>query len=202
MNYNGSAMIAMTGDGCVGIAADRRLGKNLTTLSTDCVKIFEMQAGCLVGFTGLYTDILSLQQKLQYRLQLYQLQEERDMTPAVLSHLLSTLLYEKRFGPYYMEPIIAGLDLETQQPFLSSMDLIGATMQAHDFCVAGNCTANLYGLAESLYRPGLAPDELAEVLGQALLASVDRDALTGWGGVVHIVTKEGITTRELKGRQD
>jgi 20S proteasome subunit beta 3 len=31
---------------------------------------------------------------------------------------------------------------------------------------------------------------------------VDRDAITGWGGVVHIITKEGVTTRELKGRQD
>jgi 20S proteasome subunit beta 3 len=31
---------------------------------------------------------------------------------------------------------------------------------------------------------------------------VDRDALSGWGGVVYIVTAEGVTTTELKGRQD
>jgi 20S proteasome subunit beta 3 len=202
MNYNGSAMIAMMGDGCVGIAADRRLGKNLTTISTDCTKIHEMQAGCMVGFTGLYTDILTLHQQLQYRINLYQLQEERDMKPSTLSHLISTMLYEKRFGPYYMEPIIAGIDMETNQPYLSNMDLIGATMTSRDFCVAGSCTANLYGMAESFFRPNLPPDELFEVLAQSLLSSVERDALTGWGGVVHIITKDGIVTRELKGRQD
>ena len=31
------------------------------------------------------------------------------------------------------------------------------------------------------------PDQLFEVLAQCLLASVDRDAMSGWGGVVHIM---------------
>ena len=123
------------------------------------------------------------------------------MSPKVITHLLSTLLYEKRFGPYYMEPVIAGLD-DKNQPFLGSMDLIGATMMTRDFVVAGNCTGNLYGMAESLYRPDLNPDELFETIAQCLLSSVDRDALTGWGGVVHIITPDGVTTKELKGRQD
>jgi 20S proteasome subunit beta 3 len=202
MNYNGSAMIAMVGKDCVGIAADRRLGKQLTTISCDCPKIYEIQPSCMIGMTGLYTDVMTLQQMLQYRIELYNLQEERNMTPKVLSHLLSFLLYEKRFGPYYMEPIIAGIDTTTNTPFLSSMDLIGATMTSNDFCVAGSCSANLHGMAESFYTPNLSADELKEVLGQCLLSSVDRDAITGWGGVVHIITKEGITTHELKGRQD
>lgn len=57
-------------------------------------------------------------------------------------------------------------------------------------------------MCESLYKPDLEPEELFETLAQALLASVDRDALSGWGGVVHIITKEGVMTKELKGRQD
>jgi 20S proteasome subunit beta 3 len=39
-------------------------------------------------------------------------------------------------------------------------------------------------------------------LSQALLASVDRDALSGWGAMVHIVTKDGVISRELKARMD
>jgi len=45
-------------------------------------------------------------------------------------------------------------------------------------------------------------DELFEVLSQCLLAAVDRDALSGWGAVVHIITPEGVLTRHLKCRQD
>lgn len=201
MDYNGSAIIAMAGKDCVGIAADRNLGQNLTTIAADFTKIYTLQPKLMVGFSGLATDVQTVKQELEYRISLYNLREERNMAPKVLTHLLSTMLYEKRFGPYYMEPVIAGLD-ENNKPFLATMDLIGAMSTTADFCVGGNCTGNLYGMAESLWRPDLGPDELFETLAQSLLSSVDRDAITGHGGVVHIITKDGVTTKELKGRQD
>jgi len=57
-------------------------------------------------------------------------------------------------------------------------------------------------MAESLYRPDMDPEELFEVTSQALLSAVDRDALSGWGAVVHLITPEGVTTRRLKARMD
>jgi 20S proteasome subunit beta 3 len=132
---------------------------------------------------------------------LYKLREEREMPPEVVNNLLSTLLYEKRFGPYFVEPIVAGLD-EDNKPFLSCMDLIGSSVHANDFVVSGTCTGNMHGMCEALYQPEMNPDELFEVLAQSLLSSVDRDAMSGWGGVVHIITKDGVMTKELKGRMD
>jgi len=61
---------------------------------------------------------------------------------------------------------------------------------------------NLHGMCETSYRPGLEAGELFETISQALLAGVDRDALSGWGTIVHVITKDGVTTRELKGRID
>ena len=46
-------------------------------------------------------------------------------TLSIFPALLSTILYEKRFGPYFCEPVVAGL-LDDNTPFLSGMDLIGA----------------------------------------------------------------------------
>jgi len=202
MSYNGSAMIAMAGDGCVGIAADRRLGVQLQTVSTDFTKLFDLGPKLYVGLAGLATDVQTVSNLLRFRKGLYELKEERDMSPPVLAHMLSALLYEKRFGPYFCEPIVAGLDDKTNRPFLAGMDLIGAAVNEHDFVVSGTCTGNLYGMCESLYRPNMKPDQLFETLAQALLSAVDRDAMSGWGGVVHIITPDGVTTKELKGRQD
>ena len=39
--------------------------------------------------------------------------------------MLGQLLYEKRFGPYFVEPVVAGLDADGT-PFVTAMDLIGA----------------------------------------------------------------------------
>jgi 20S proteasome subunit beta 3 len=201
LEYNGAAMIAMAGKDCVGIATDTRLGQNFSTIACDFNKVFRMTPKLYVGLAGLATDVQTLKNLLEFRMNLYELKEERTMSPAVFAHLLSTLLYEKRFGPYFVEPIVAGLDADNK-PFLASMDLIGAPVQEDDFVVSGTCTGNLFGMCESLFRPNMDADELFETLAQALLASVDRDAYSGWGGVVHIITKDGVTTKQLKCRQD
>ena len=70
--------------------------------------------------------------------------------------------------------------------------------------MSGMCTDNLYGkgMCETLYRPGFGPDELFETISQALFAGVDRDALSGWGVIVHVIAKDSVTRRDLKGGMD
>eukprot|EP00559_Dactyliosolen_fragilissimus_P003565 CAMPEP_0184864152 /NCGR_PEP_ID=MMETSP0580-20130426/14036_1 /TAXON_ID=1118495 /ORGANISM="Dactyliosolen fragilissimus" /LENGTH=191 /DNA_ID=CAMNT_0027362835 /DNA_START=146 /DNA_END=721 /DNA_ORIENTATION=- len=191
----------MTGKECVAIASDTRLGAQAQTVSCDFRKVFKIDDKLFVGLAGLATDVTTLENTLKFRRSLYELREERSMTPKVFSNVLSNLLYEKRFGPYFIEPIVAGLD-DTNKPFLSGMDLIGAPVYTDDFVVSGTATANMYGMCETLYQKDMEPEELFETISQALLASVDRDALSGWGAEVHIITKEGVTSRQLKGRMD
>ena len=201
MSYNGAAIIGMSGKDCVGIAADRRLGIQGQTLATDFQKVFPLADKVYVGLGGLATDVQTLHQLLKFRIGLYELREERQMSPQVLAHTLSATLYEKRFGPYFVEPVVVGLD-EKGQPYLSTSDLIGATATADDFCVSGTCTENLHGMCESLYRKDMDPEQLFETLAQCVMSSTDRDALSGNGCIVHVITKDGVMTREVKGRQD
>lgn len=103
------------------------------------------------------------------------------MKPEILSSLLSTLLYEKRFftfilfqhpfftffrfrfAPWFCEPIIAGLKSDNT-PFLSGMDLIGAPVFSDTFVVSGTCTQNLHGTCEALYRPNLVGSKIFYLL--------------------------------------
>ena len=60
-----------------------------------------------------------------------------------------------RFGPYFVEPVIAGLDPKTSEPFIASLDLIGCPMVTEDFVVSGTCSEQMYGMCETLFRPDL-----------------------------------------------
>lgn len=60
-----------------------------------------------------------------------------------------------RFGPYFIEPIIAGLGKGTNKPFIASTDVIGCINFAKDFVVVGTATDKLFGMAESLWEPDL-----------------------------------------------
>lgn len=199
--YNGGAVVAMKGKNCVAIASDKRFGIQAQTLSVNFPKIFEMSPHLFVGLPGLATDTQTVHQRLTFRQNLYELKEGRRMSPKAFTSMLSNLLYERRFGPYFIEPVVAGLD-ENQEPFIAAMDVIGCITQPDDFVVAGTCGSQLYGMCEVLYEPNLEPDDLFETISQALVNACDRDAVSGWGAVVYIIEKDKITIKHVKTRMD
>jgi len=211
MQYNGSGIVAMTGKSCVAIASDMRFGIQQQTVAENMHKIFQMNDKTFVGISGLATDMLTVRNKLTFRVNMYQLREERQIRPSVFGNMLSTMLYEKRFGPFFVEPVVCGLEDRKDEktgeivkdvPYLCAMDLLGAPVTTEDFVVAGTSSEELFGTCEAFYRPNMEPDDLFETISQSLLAAVDRDCLAGWGAIVHVLTPDGVTTRELKSRKD
>ena len=53
----------------------------------------------------------------------------------LIHHGIAILFSNDRFGPYFAEPVIAGLDPETNEPFITGMDLLGAMAPSSDFIV-------------------------------------------------------------------
>ncbi|KAK7817577.1 hypothetical protein U0070_024487 [Myodes glareolus] len=83
------------------------------------------------------TNVQIAAQHLKFQLNLYALKESRQIKSFTFTSTVANLLHEKWFGPYYTEPVIAGLDLKILKPFISSLDLIGCLMVTDDFVVSG-----------------------------------------------------------------
>jgi len=179
-----------------------RYGVELRTVTTEFPKIFEVRPSLWVGLPGLATDTQTVKEKLQFRTNMYELREGRDIKPKTFAAMLSNMLYERRFGPFFTEPIVVGIDPKTKETFLCAMDLIGCQTFPDDFVVAGTAEEQLFGMCEALWEPEMNPEQLFEACSQALLNAVDRDASAGWGGVVHVIEPHQITTRKLKARMD
>lgn len=201
-SLNGGCVLAMRGKDCVAIASDRRFGSRGHTLSSNYQKVFKMGPSLFIGLPGLATDTKTVYEKLRFRLNMYELRENRRIKPKTFSSMVSNLLYEKRFGPYFIEPIIAGIDPKTGETYIGSADLIGCHTEPEDFVVAGTCAEQLYGMCETLWEPDLSPEDLFEAISQSLLNACERDAISGWGGTVYIITKDSVTVKELKARMD
>ena len=143
-----------------------------------------------------------------------------------MSTLTSHVLYGRRQSPYYVEPLIVGLEKVTNQqridhdneqsvddstndnhcnyrPFLCAQDVIGAQSKSDAFCCAGVASKSLYGTAEALWRPHLSPDELRHICGKAFLSALERDCLSGYGAILYLMTADGgIVQYELACRND
>ncbi|CCF75465.1 20S proteasome subunit beta 3 [Babesia microti strain RI] len=192
----------MCGHECVSIGSDLRLGVNrFTTIGNDFPKVFKINNKCFFGSSGLATDIQSILKELKFKIKIFELEQERDIGIQSLGHVVANMLYSRRFGPWFISPIVAGLD-DKNRPFISSYDLIGAPSDSDDFVVSGSCSDQLFGICESLHHSGMNEDELFETTSQCLLAGLDRDCLSGWGAVVHVITPKKIITKTIQTRMD
>ncbi|KAF8583033.1 20S proteasome subunit beta 3 [Ramaria rubella] len=204
MEYNGGSVVAMVGKNCVAIASDLRLGNQALTVATNFDKIFPVTDRMYLGMSGLATDVSTLRDRFRFRVNMYTIKEEREIEPETFAHLVSSTLYERRFGPFFIEPVIAGISSLSRgsKPFIAAADLIGCLNFAKDFVVSGTASPELFGIAEGLWEPDLEPEDLFETISQTLLNAVDRDAFSGWGAIVHVITPDKVITRTLKGRMD
>ena len=154
--------MAMVGKDCVAIACDLRLGLSSLTVSNNFPKIFSY-GDVYLGLTGLATDVSTVSDLFRYKVNMYRLREERQISPQTMANLVSSSLYEKRFGPYYISPVIAGINHKTGKPFICGFDSIGCIDFAKDFIVSGTASEQLFGTCEGLWEPDLVRDGLSQI---------------------------------------
>ena len=87
---------------------------------------------------------------------MYEMNNVKRIKASTFANLVATTLYEKRMGPYFVSPIVVGLDLNDEKngysTTLSYYDSIGCHSKADDFACAGTATDFLTGTCETFYQ--------------------------------------------------
>lgn len=196
--------MAMVGEQCIAIATDHRMGGQhhqlVTSVEAD-ERIFQATPRTLVAIAGLATDVQTMKKHLQFKLNLMRLNEEAEPEPQVVFSLLQNMIYERRFSPWIVNTIVAGITKENK-PFIEELCVLGSSSNSDDFVVAGTAQDGLLGCCELFWKPNLGPEDLFESTSQALLAAINRDCWSGNGATVKILTPTKLITRRLKTRMD
>jgi len=201
--YNGGSLVGMIGKQCVAVACDQRFGVQYQTITMNAQKVYKYQDNILLGLTGLETDCQTFALMMKRIVELYRIKEEIDLTPKLFSNLVSTTLYEKRFGSYYVAPLVVGLDVtKNYEPYVCTFDSIGCPSESGQFECQGTNVEQLLGISESMFRKDMDKEELFEVMSQTILNSVDRDCFSGYGALVYVMSPGKIEVSKLKVRQD
>lgn len=124
---NGGSVLAMAGDGCVALAVDRRFGSGPQVVNVSPRLVLAPHPRLLVAFTGLEGDVQSLADELSVQLSAKAGRSSgfgfgrshsaggrgvngRVIAPSCMAALTSNIMYRRRRSPYYVEPIICGLE--------------------------------------------------------------------------------------------
>ncbi len=104
------------------------------------------------------------------------------------STLLSNYLNQNRYFPYYVQLLVGGID--EHGPSVYSVDAMGGATKEEDIVSTGSGSPMAYGVLEDRYHPGMSEDEATELAVRALRSAMKRDAGSGEGIHVVIITKD------------
>ena len=90
-----------------------------------------MQDNIIMGLGGLGTDVQTFSALMEEKINLYTLKENKPMKPITFCNLVAYSLFQKRFGSYITQPIVAGM--QNGDPVLASYDSIGAQCMIERF---------------------------------------------------------------------
>jgi 20S proteasome subunit beta 6 len=104
---NHGSVIAVAGDDFAVIASDTRLsGHGYSIMTRDQPKLFPLSSKAVLGSTGCWCDVLTLAKLVEAKMQIYKNTHNKVMSTAATAQMIATMLYSKRFFPYYVSNIL------------------------------------------------------------------------------------------------
>ncbi|MCD6243896.1 MAG: proteasome subunit beta [Candidatus Korarchaeota archaeon] len=175
-------------DGVV-LAADRRVSYGTFILSKSARKVFLINDLVGISTAGLPGDFQELVDVVRFNLSMYELDLDKKATPTNVAKLLSLLLYQGRFrGIYYAELIVGGL--EEDRPKLLVLDPAGGLLE-EKYVAVGTGAQIATGILERNYKDDLDEEGALDLAEKAMREAISRDALSGDGIDLLIITKTG-----------
>uniref|UniRef100_A0A1A9X0X2 Proteasome subunit beta n=1 Tax=Glossina brevipalpis TaxID=37001 RepID=A0A1A9X0X2_9MUSC len=209
---NGGSIVAIAGDNFAVVAADSRLSSGYSIHTRNQNKLFQLSSNAVLASTGCWCDTLALTALVKARMQMYEHTHSKTMSTDALAQMLSILMYNRRFFPYYVSNIVAGLNSKGKG-VVYSYDPIGHFEKSN--CRAGGSAGTLLQpvLDNQIELKNIKPDNVdfpkdltieraIAIASDAFISATERDIYTGDSVQINIITKNNIEVKELQLRKD
>ncbi|MCL4129246.1 UNVERIFIED_CONTAM: hypothetical protein GTU68_034372 [Idotea baltica] len=191
------------------LASDTRLTQGYNILSRDQSKCYKLTPHTMLSSTGCWADVLTLTKVLESRLTVYSHEHLDTMSTTAIAQLLSTLLYWRRFFPYYVSNTLVGLD-ENGKGIVYSYDPVGH-MEKMTYSASGASVPLLQPLLDNMVgglnmkdgqQSPITQEFAKRLIHDGFVSAAEREIGTGDGCIIYTITKEGTTEETFKLRRD
>lgn len=163
----------------------------------------------VLGCTGFHGDVLTVTKNISMRLKKYEHEHGKKMSCSAIAQMLQTILYYRRFFPYYTYNIVAGLDSEGKGA-VYSFDPVGS-YEREQYRAEGSSAAMLQPFLDNQVgrknqqdpsTDPLSKTECIQFVKDIFISAAERDIHTGDGVLINVITKDGISEELFPLRKD
>jgi proteasome beta subunit len=186
-------------DGIV-FATERRATMGNLIAHKAVEKIFKIDDHIGATVAGGVGDAQSLMKYISAEVALYKLRHGVRISVESAATLTANILHSSRFYPFFVQTLLGGVD--DNGPALFSLDPAGGSVK-DNVVSTGSGSPVAYGLLEDRYNEDIDVEEGIDIAVRAIQSAMERDAFSGNGILVAVVSKEGfkiLPEEEVKSR--
>ncbi|MES1911304.1 MAG: hypothetical protein MHM6MM_003753 [Cercozoa sp. M6MM] len=196
---NSGTVLAIAGKDYVILGADTRVSSGYQILTRKASKLTTINDRVVTGAGGMKAERDALHQYLHARVTMYRQQHHVDMSVTSFAQMLSTVLYSKRFFPWYTFNLVAGLDKDGEG-WVFGYDAIGSFGKTK-YGAKGSGSAlacsmldnQVAFLTQPQNKKDLSLPEAVDLMKDIFASIAERDIHTGDTVEIRIVTSEGVS---------
>ncbi|XP_076092657.1 proteasome subunit beta type-1-B-like [Mytilus galloprovincialis] len=141
--------------------------------------------------------------------QMYEHEHNKKMSTTAVAAMLSIMLYSRRFFPFYVYNIVAGLD-EEGKGCVFSFDPVGS-YERETYRAGGSASAMLQPLLDNqigfknqhgVTKTPLSQEKAIKLVKDVFISAAERDIYTGDAIVLNLITKDGVKVETFPLRRD
>ncbi len=198
----GTTTLGMVCKDGVVIATEKRATMGTLIAHKETKKLYKIDNHMALATAGLVGDLQVLARYLSAEANLYRLKREANMPVSSAATLMSNILNQRKFYPYYVQLIIGGYDNSGGHVY--SLDAAGGAIP-DKYTSGGSGSPYVFGVMEDIYREDITTNEGVDIAVRAITAAMNRDSASG--GIINIavITKDGfkeIPEEEVKKRME
>ncbi len=191
---NGGTIIGIKAKDGVVLASEKRLTYNGFILSKNARKVHSITPRIGIALAGLYGDIQRIVRILKFQAKYYEIEIGKEISVRGLAKVLSNILYAYKSLPLLAESIVGGVD--EKGPQLYVLDPVGSLIE-DKYAASGSGGTIAIGIIESEYKDDLSLENAKELAKKAMYAALERDAVSGDGIDILVISREGSRFEEI-----
>jgi proteasome beta subunit len=191
-SMKGTTTIGLVFSSGVVLATEKRATMGNMIASKKAKKVYQVADRIGMTTAGGVGDAQQLARILTVECNLYQIRRSRPITVGATATLLSNYLNQNRYFPYYVQLLVGGID-ETG-PSVYSVDAMGGATKEEEIVATGSGSPMAYGVLEDRFKPKMSEDEAIDLAVRGLKSAMKRDAGSGEGIHVVVITKDKYET--------
>jgi proteasome beta subunit len=187
-SMKGTTTVGLVFSSGVILATEKRATMGYMIASKKAKKVYQVADRIGMTTAGGVGDAQQLARILTVECNLYQIRRSRPITVGATATLLSNYLNQNRYFPFYVQLLVGGID--ESGPSVYSVDAMGGATKEEEIVATGSGSPMAYGVLEDRFVPQMSEDASIDLAIRALKSAMKRDAGSGEGIHIVVITKD------------